>query len=87
MSELGKKITGAMMVVENSLAAEVRDFESGIGAFFSGGHAKTHEVEAVRERGADEGKEEQKEGDTQAVQQLQQQPAESAQQTDYGQGL
>ena len=44
MSEAGKKIIGAMQTVENSLAATVRDFESGIGSFFSGGHAKTHEV-------------------------------------------
>lgn len=67
----------------------MRDFESGIESFFSGGHAKTHEVEAARECGAEEGKSVQQEADTQAVQQLQQQ-AESTQptaQADYGQGL
>jgi hypothetical protein len=47
MSELGKKVFGAAQAVENTLASTVKDFESGIGAFISGGNA--HEPEPVRE--------------------------------------
>lgn len=50
MSEIGKKILGAAQVVENSLAASVRDFESGIGAFLSGGDAKTNRPQEVQEQ-------------------------------------
>ena len=49
MSELGKKVFGAAQAVENTLASTVKDFESGVGAFFSGGNAHTHEPESVRE--------------------------------------
>lgn len=49
MSELGKKVFGAAQAVENTLASTVKDFESGIGAFISGGNAHTHEPEPVRE--------------------------------------
>lgn len=59
MSEVGKKIHSAAQVVENSLAATVKDLESGIGSFFSGGHAKTHEAEPVREAGQDQEREQQ----------------------------
>jgi hypothetical protein len=50
MSETGKKILSAAQTVENSLAATVKDMENGIGSFFSGGHARTNEAEAVREQ-------------------------------------
>jgi len=50
MSETGKKILGAAQVVENSLAASVKDLESGIGAFFSGINARTNETQAVQEQ-------------------------------------
>ena len=49
MSELGKKVFGATQAVENTLASTVKDFESGVGAFISGGNAHTHEPEPVRE--------------------------------------
>lgn len=61
MSEAGKKIISAAQVVENSLAAAVRDLESGIGSFFSGSHAKTHEPAPVRESSSQE---REKQGDT-----------------------
>jgi hypothetical protein len=45
MSEMGKRFAlGAAHAVENSLASVTKDFESGVGAFFSGGHAETHSV-------------------------------------------
>lgn len=50
MSETGKKILSAAQVVENSLAASVKDLESGIGAFFSGSDAKTHRPQEVQEQ-------------------------------------
>jgi len=50
MSEIGKKILGAAQVVENSLAASVKDLESGIGAFFSGSDAKTNRPQEVQEQ-------------------------------------
>ena len=49
MSEVGKKIFGAARVVENALASTVNDFESGVGAFLSGGNGRTHEPAPVRE--------------------------------------
>lgn len=52
MSETGKKIYSAAQAVENSLAATVKDLESGIGSFFSGGNARTNDAEAVREQPA-----------------------------------
>lgn len=49
MSEVGKKVFGAAQAVENAMAATVKDFESGVGAFFTGGNARNHESEPVRE--------------------------------------
>ena len=45
----GEKLSKAAQVVENTMSAFAKDFESGVGAFFSGGHAKTHEPEPVKE--------------------------------------
>lgn len=45
MSEMGKRFAlGAAHTVENTLASVTKDFDSGVGAFFSGGHAETHGV-------------------------------------------
>jgi len=49
MSEFGKKASRAAEAVENTLAAVVKDMESGLGTFFSGGNAITHEPEPLRE--------------------------------------
>lgn len=49
MSEVGKNVFGAAQAVENALASTVKDFESGVGAFFNGGNGRTHEPEPVRE--------------------------------------
>ena len=49
MSEIGRKISGAAQVVEKTLVSEIRDFESGIASFISGGDARTHAPEPVRE--------------------------------------
>jgi hypothetical protein len=62
MSETGKNLYKASQVVENTLAAFTKDFESGVGAFFSGGNAKTHEAEPVKESQS-----EQKQGQEQDV--------------------
>lgn len=45
MSEMGKRFAlGAAHTVENVLASVTKDFDSGVGAFISGGHAETHDV-------------------------------------------
>lgn len=49
MNDVTRKIASAAQAVENTLAATVKDIESGIGSFFSGGHARTHEPEPVHE--------------------------------------
>lgn len=53
----GEKLSKAAQVVENTMAAFAKDFESGVGAFFSGGHAKTHEPEPVKESQGEKEKE------------------------------
>jgi len=63
MSETGKNLYKASQVVENSLAAVTKDFESGVASFFSGGNAKTHEPEPVKESQSSE----QKQGQEQEV--------------------
>jgi hypothetical protein len=50
MSEIGKKVLSAAQVVENSLAASLKDLESGIGVFLSGGDAKTNRPQEVQEQ-------------------------------------
>lgn len=87
MSEVGRKISSAAQVVENSLAAAVKDLESGIGSFFSGGHAHTHEAAPVREASEDT---KEKEAANDAMTQSGQLPATSQQpeaELDHGQGL
>jgi len=49
MDEFKRKAAQLGQVVENTLAATVKDVESGIAAFFTGGHARTHEPEPVKE--------------------------------------
>lgn len=68
MSETGKKIYSAAQAVENSLAATVKDLESGIGSFFSGGNARTNDAEAVREQPAAKEQEQKATSDTSAGQ-------------------
>lgn len=48
MSETGRKIATAAQAVENSLAASMKDLNSGLGSFFSGEKADTHEPHAAQ---------------------------------------
>lgn len=59
MSETGQKIYKASQIVENTLASGLKDFESGIGSFFSSTHARSHGVEEVPEQAKGEAKPEQ----------------------------
>jgi len=49
MSELRKQVFGAALAVENAFAATLKDFDSGVGSFFSGGEARTHEPKQVHD--------------------------------------
>ncbi|TFW28465.1 hypothetical protein [Duganella callida] len=49
MNDVTKKMTSAALTVTNSLAATAADIQSGIGSFFSGSHAHTHDAAPVQE--------------------------------------
>jgi hypothetical protein len=49
MNDVTRKIGTAAQVVSNSIGAAAADLQSGIGSFFSGGHAHTHDPAPVHE--------------------------------------
>lgn len=59
MNDVTRKLGTAAQVVGNSIGAAAADLQSGIGSFFSGGHAHTHDPAPVQESKQEKGSEQQ----------------------------